>query len=55
MRKCNLYRLNIDETFETNCPNCVFNDRKNNKCKYNSYVSGIKKEIIERRYEQKHK
>ncbi len=42
MRKCELYKLYLNETFEANCPTCVFNDSKNNKCGYDTYEPGMK-------------
>jgi len=42
MRKCELYKLYVNEKFEGNCPCCVFNDVKNNKCKYPKYEPGMK-------------
>lgn len=42
MRKCKRYRINLDETFEDNCPKCIFNNIKENKCNYDIWTPGLK-------------
>ncbi len=42
MRRCKKFRLYIDETYEGNCPGCIFNDKMNNKCKFDEWNPGLK-------------
>lgn len=42
MKKCLLYKIYLNEKLENNCPTCAFNDKKNNKCRYDNYFPGMK-------------
>ncbi|MFH0806017.1 MAG: hypothetical protein V1901_04030 [Patescibacteria group bacterium] len=42
MRKCKRWEIYVNENWEENCLNCIFNNKKDNKCGYDDWIPGLK-------------
>lgn len=45
MRWCPKFKINVEENWKGNCPNCIFWKPENidNNCDYNNWKPGLKK------------